>query len=51
MYDFGGLRDALVAAGFIDIKQCEFREGRTPDLDRLDNRAEETLYVEAERPK
>jgi len=28
------------------IERCAFQQGLVPDLDRLDNRAEETLYVE-----
>ncbi len=50
MYDFETLSDALRGAGFADVIQCEFRAGRTPDLDQLDNRSDETLYVEAVRP-
>jgi SAM-dependent methyltransferase len=49
MYDFDGLRDALSTAGFICVTQCGFQSGRTPDLSVLDNRSDETLYVEAMR--
>jgi predicted SAM-dependent methyltransferase len=49
MYDFSAIRDALCSAGFVDVTRCEFRAGRTPDLDQLDNRGDETLYVEAVR--
>jgi predicted SAM-dependent methyltransferase len=50
MYDFDALRMALCAAGFVDVKRCDFRAGRTPDLHQLDNRSDESLYVEAIRP-
>jgi predicted SAM-dependent methyltransferase len=50
MYDFETLRAALSAAGFVEVTRCEYRSGRTPDLDFLDNRSDETLYVEAIRP-
>jgi predicted SAM-dependent methyltransferase len=50
MYDFDLLRGELAAAGFEDIQRRAYREGRTPDIARLDNRPEETLYVEASRP-
>jgi SAM-dependent methyltransferase len=50
MYDFESLRDALHDAGFVDVSKCEFRAGRTPDLEQLDNRSDETLYVEGVRP-
>lgn len=49
MYDFPMLTDALARAGFHDIRRCEFRTGHTPDLDRLDNRPDESLFVEATR--
>ena len=50
MYDFELLRDTLEAAGFTSVERCAFREGRTPDLSLLDNRPDETLFVEAVRP-
>jgi SAM-dependent methyltransferase len=46
MYDFDLLASALAKAGFRLIERCAFQQGLVPDLDRLDNRAEETLYVE-----
>jgi predicted SAM-dependent methyltransferase len=49
LYDFELLKEALATAGFGDIRRCEFRQGRVPDLELLDNRPEETLYVEASR--
>lgn len=49
MYDYPLLREALQCAGFVDVQRCAFREGRVPDLDLLDNRPEESLYVEATR--
>lgn len=51
MYDVTLLAQALRAAGFDDIVRCGYREGRVPDLDRLDNRPERTLYVEALKPR
>ena len=49
MYDFDMLKAVLGQIGFRDIKRCGFREGATPDLEKLDNRPEETLFVEAVR--
>jgi hypothetical protein len=49
MYDFAMLEDALKNAGFQNIRRCEFRQGHTPDLDKLDNRPDESLFVEATR--
>jgi predicted SAM-dependent methyltransferase len=49
MYDFAMLDDALKRAGFHDIRRCEFRKGHAPDLASLDNRPDESLFVEATR--
>jgi hypothetical protein len=50
MYDFELLHNALSSANFVDIIRCGFQTGRTPDLEALDNRSDETLFVEAARP-
>jgi SAM-dependent methyltransferase len=47
MWGFDSLSTALRDVGFSTIERCRYREGRTPDLDLLDNRPDETLYVEA----
>jgi hypothetical protein len=47
MYDFTILEEELARAGFRDVARVAFREGRTPDLEQLDNRPDETLFVEA----
>ena len=47
MYDFEMLKAELEAAGFRDVTRCGYRAGRTPDLAVLDNRPDETLFVEA----
>ena len=47
MYDFELLRDVLEKIGYKDIRRCLFNEGGVPDLSLLDNRPEETLFVEA----
>lgn len=49
MYDFEGLRALLLDAGYRDVRRCNYQEGACPDLVTLDNRPEETLYVEASR--
>jgi predicted SAM-dependent methyltransferase len=48
-YDFELLRQMLTRAGYLEIRRCEFQQGRTPDLELLDNRPAETLFVEADR--
>ena len=49
LYDFETLRQTLTACGFVKVQRCAFRTGRCPDLDVLDNRPEQTLFVEAEK--
>jgi predicted SAM-dependent methyltransferase len=49
MYDFELLRRLLSSAGFVGIERCSFRHGAVPDLEILDNRPEETLFVEASK--
>lgn len=47
MYDFDLLRSLLVEAGFNDIERCIYKQGKVPDINKLDNRPDETLFVEA----
>lgn len=49
MYDFQLLKSALEKSGFKDIRRCTFQNGVTPDLAVLDNRVEDSLFVEATR--
>jgi predicted SAM-dependent methyltransferase len=50
MYDFVLLRSLLSSIGFVDVTRHQYREGAVPDLERLDNRPDESLYVEAVKP-
>jgi len=49
MYDAELLDSALRASGFEPAVRRSFREGRVPDVKMLDNRPEETLYMEAQK--
>ena len=49
MYDYELLETALIEAGFSGVHRCGFRQGQVPDLEELDNRPDETLFVEAVR--
>ena len=51
MYDFELLCNALQASGFKDVTRYRYRQGAVPDVELLDNRAEETLFVEARKPR
>ena len=50
MYDAPSLTAMLTEAGFVSVTICEFGSGQVPDCDLLDNRPEESLYVEAVKP-
>ena len=46
MYNEVSLRRALLEAGFSEVHRCEYRQGRCPDVERLDNRPK-SLFMEA----
>lgn len=46
MYSERSLRRLLIESGFSEAHRRAFGEGRCPDLARLDNRAEESLFME-----
>lgn len=50
MYDFELLKSLLEKIGFSQVVCCAYRQGKTPDIDKLDNRPEETLFAEAIKP-
>ncbi len=49
MYDFCSLGELLSDIGFRDVVRCEYQCGDTPDLVVLDNRPDDSLYVEARK--
>jgi predicted SAM-dependent methyltransferase len=49
MYDFQMLASILKDLGFRNITKCQFRVGKVADIDMLDNRADESLFVEASK--
>jgi predicted SAM-dependent methyltransferase len=46
-YNANSLLRVLRDAGFHEAYQCAYRQGRCPDLESLDNRADESCFVEA----
>jgi predicted SAM-dependent methyltransferase len=50
MYDEPALRQLLTDAGFVRIRRCTYRQGEAPDLETLDNRPEDSLHLEAQKP-
>ncbi len=47
MYDFDILKNMLEQTGFKEILRCSYCQGKTPDTHLLDNRPEDTLFIEA----
>lgn len=47
MYDYELLKNLLMRIGFSNVVRCAYQEGQTPDIRRLDNRPEDSLFVEA----
>lgn len=48
-YDYNDLFTILNAARFSTIKKCKYKQGKCPDIAKLDNRPLESLYVEASK--
>jgi hypothetical protein len=49
MYNEVSLGRLLLESGFREPRRCAYRQGRCPDLERVDNRPDETLFMEAIR--
>jgi predicted SAM-dependent methyltransferase len=47
LYNANSLIALLRKVGFQDAQKCEYRKGRCPDIDILDNRPDGSLFVEA----
>lgn len=49
MYDSNSLKHLLISAGFNanQIYECEYRQGQCPDLDKLENRKDNNIFIEA----
>jgi len=50
MYNENSMRAMLSEASFTNITRCQFRQGKCPDLELLDNRPEHSLFMEADKP-
>jgi len=48
-YDFDSLSHLLRLCGFFNISRESFQKGKVPDIELLDNRPSESLFVEAEK--
>ena len=47
MYNFASLRKLLEGSGFVQVSKCKFKEGKLKEAKYLDNREDESLFVEA----
>ena len=47
MYDFDLLKSLLEKIGYSQVTRCAYQAGQTPDIKQLDNRPEDSLFVEA----
>lgn len=50
MYTGSSLADLLIELGFKDVRQETYRQGRLPDVQTIDNRPENSIYVEGIKP-
>ena len=48
-YNEASLKKLLSDHGFAEASRCAYRQGRCAGLERIDNRPENSLYVEAIR--
>lgn len=51
MYDFDMLKNILAEKGFKEIEKCAFQQGKLPDIELLDNRPEDSIFVEAAKSR
>lgn len=49
MYDYEMIHKLLTQIGFKKVARYSFRKGDVPDIDQLDNRPEDSLFIEAEK--
>lgn len=49
MYDFESLSKLLVKVGFEKVTLTDYRQGVVPDIQKLDNRADESLFLEVQK--
>lgn len=51
MYTGKSLVKLMHEIGFTDVESLSFKHGRLPDLERIDNRPENSIYVEGIKPE
>jgi len=50
IFDEFSLTELLESCGFVKIQKRSYQVGKVPDIDLLDNRPKQSLYLEAEKP-
>lgn len=51
MYTRASLQSFFEDQGFVDVKNCAYQEGRLPDVEKMDSRPENSIFVEGIRAK
>ncbi|WP_081661431.1 class I SAM-dependent methyltransferase [Halopiger djelfimassiliensis] len=49
LYDFKSIENMLEKEGFEEIERCKYQEGNVPDIEKLDNRPQTSIHVEARK--
>lgn len=50
MYTERSLCDLLSRNGYVHVRAWEYKEGRCEDVALIDNRPENSIYIEGEKP-
>jgi SAM-dependent methyltransferase len=50
IYDEFSLAELLESCGFVNVEKRSYQVGKVPDIELLDNRPRQSLYLEAEKP-
>jgi predicted SAM-dependent methyltransferase len=51
MYTRESLEGLFVQKGFVGVQSCAYRQGRLPDVEKIDSRPEGSIFVEGQCPQ
>jgi predicted SAM-dependent methyltransferase len=51
MYTQASLIRFFEQTGFVGVQDCAYREGRLPDVEKIDSRPDGSIFVEGQRPE
>ena len=49
MYDSESVKYKLSQIGYVDVLDCRFRQGECEDIEKLDNRPDDSFWIEAKK--